>query len=95
MFKLKKHETRCMDEKFFELKIIEKCTFLHDFNKNYIFASSYGFLQVEEYINRCPTATVSDGNAYAWCDDVWMTYDNEETVAGKVSVSSPGVNENL
>lgn len=27
-----------------------------------------------------------DGNAYSWCDDIWMTFDNEETVAAKVSV---------
>lgn len=78
---------RNQKKKLFELKIIEKCTFLHDFNENRIFASSNGFLQVEEYMQQCSTATVLDGNAYAWCDDVWMTYDNEETVAGKVSVT--------
>ncbi|KAF7268724.1 hypothetical protein GWI33_018078 [Rhynchophorus ferrugineus] len=31
----------------------------------------------------CGGTVVSDDNAYSWCDNEWITYDNEETIATK------------
>ncbi|XP_048524632.1 acidic mammalian chitinase-like [Dendroctonus ponderosae] len=43
------------------------------------------FYEVQEYlsIGICQGSEISDDSVYAWCSDMWMTYDNEETVASK------------
>ncbi|KAL1512868.1 hypothetical protein ABEB36_002380 [Hypothenemus hampei] len=53
-----------------------------------IWTDQDGFLsyyEVQQFLqtNSCKETVIVDDNVYSWCDDIWITYDNNNTVTTK------------